>query len=329
MAKLDVNEQLVSKLTTILDFKTQKDLVDALATVTSNSNSTIYNKLSGRSNFTIEEVCLIAEKFDISLEELLMKRENTSYVPFHADGIKYNPRNYSDYIQNIIYHFGFVKRQPEVHGYFIANQIPLFHILDFPFLTYLKLFISNRTNWKIPGISKEFKFEEYKSDRELATNISYLKNLYRTFPNTEILNPHIIDNIISQFQYLWELEVISDKEHLYLFKKELGNLIEYLEDLTTTGLKPANIKGIQPQIQIYLSELNLGSELLLIKSSEESMMFHQVDVPNYMYTLDERMIEKQYQYFQTFQNISINITKSNEKDKSKFFKRLKQKLEVF
>lgn len=323
----DINGRLIEKLNGLLGAKNQRDLVDSFASITHNSLSTIYNKLSGRSKFTIEEICIIAEKFDLSLDELLMNREKSSYVPFHADGIKYNPRNYNDYIQNIIKHFQFVKKQPEVHGYFIANQTPLFHLLDFPYLLYLKLFISNRTNWQMQGIGKNFNYKFFQSESELYTSIHVLRELFRTFPNTEIWNPHILDNIIAQFQYFWEVETISNNDDLYLFKKEMSGLIDYLENLTYTGKKPANKKDFQPNINIYLSEVSLGSELLLIKSSHQSVMFHQVDVPNYMYTFDERMINKQFRYFQTLQNTSINITQSNERDKAKFFKNLRNKLE--
>lgn len=323
----DFNQNLVQNLADMLDVKNQKDLVDVLASVTKYSSSSIYNKLSGRSKFSIEELCLIATKYDFSLDELLMNKEKTSYVPFHADGLKYNPRNYNDYIQNIIKHFLFVKRQPEVRGYFIANQLPLFHLLDFPILIYLKLFNSNRTNWKIANISKDFNFQSFKSDMELTASIQYLKDLYRTFPNTEIWNPYILDNIIGQFQYFCEIEIITSPDDLYLFKREMTALIDYMENLTYKGLKPSNKKGYEPNISIYFSEVSLGSELLLIKSSNQSIMFHQIDVPNYMYTYDERMINRQYQYFTTLQNTSINITQSNEKEKAKLFKNLRNKIQ--
>lgn len=323
----DFQEGLSGKLSAMINSHTQKELVDVLAQITNNSNSTIYNKLSGRSKFNVEELCAIAERFNLSLDELLINRENSSYLPFHCDGIKYNPRNFNDYILNILKHFLFVKKQEEIHGYFIANETPLFHLLDFPFLMYLKFFISNRTNWQIEGISREFNFQTFHADAELKQSLLFLRDLFRTFPNTEIWNPHIIDNILSQFQYFRETGVISDSQDVFLFKKEMNGLIDYLQELTYTGHKPANRKGQTVPISIFLSEVALGSELLLIKSSSQSIMFQQIDVPNYMYTIDHRMIDKQYKYFQTLQNTSMNITTSNERDRIKFLKDLRNKLE--
>lgn len=322
----NINAELLDKLSGKIKTNSHKEIVDAIATVTESSSSTVYNKLSGRSKFNVEELCAIAEKFDLSLDELLINRENSSFLPFHCDGIKYSPRNFNDYIQNILKHFLLVKRREDVHGYFIANETPLFHLLDFPFLMYLKFFISNRTNWQIEGVSPQFNFQSFQADAELKQSLVFLKDLFRTFPNTEIWNPHIIDNILSQFQYFWETGIISDKQDLFLFKNEMNGLIDYFQELTYIGFKPANRRAHTVSINIFLSEVALGSELLLIRSSSQSIMFQQVDVPNYMYTIDNRMIDKQFRYFQTLQNTSMNISVSNERDRIKFLKNLRNKL---
>lgn len=317
-------------VTYILDqhsYKNLRELVIHLSKLLNLTETSIYNKLQNRTQLNVVELLQIFSHLNLSMDELI--QQNTKYngfVPYFADGLKYKPRSFADYINNIIYYYTKVKQLPNAEGYFLANEIPLSHLLNFPRITYLKFYIWNRTNWKIGNISLDFDSQIIYKDEDLKHSITILKQLFSSFPNTEIWHPQMLDNSLSQYLYLKSLGVINKVEDIEAIKNEFFELVDFLEELTLTGLKPANAKGEQKECNIYFTELNIGSEVILVRSNELSMLFQQIDVPNYMRTTNERMIEHQQIYFDNIKNISTHITKTGEMARYRYMSILRKKI---
>lgn len=308
-------------------FKNQKEMVSHLSKWLHCTETAVYNKLNDRSKFTVEELVIICFKLQISLDSIIYNSHvKSAKVNFFADGLKYKPRHFDDYINNIIGYYTKIKQLHNVKGFFLANEVPLFHFLHFPNLMYLKLYIWNKINWKIPSISNAYRFADFKNNHSLKQSIAVLRDLFHSFPNVEIWNPNMLENTISQFLYLKDVHIINDKDDLYYLKKEFEDLVTYLEELTLTGKKLANSKGQEMECNIYITDLTLGSEVILVKSDQSDMLFQQIDVPNYMQTTDQKMIKNQYDFFENIRKISTFITHAGEKERLIFFARMKQEL---
>jgi len=321
-------ELVISHLIKHAGFKNLKEMVINISAWLGISEASIYNKINARSKFSVEELLLICQKTNVSLDNFIQNEQTkNSYVPFYADGLKYKPRNSSDYISNIIGYYTRIRMLKDVHGYFLANEVPMFHLLSFPHLMYLKLYMWNRINWQMEGINKSYNFHDFQNNAELSQNIKVLKDLYYSFPNTEIWNPYMLDNTIAQYLYLRDINAIKSKDDHSLIKQEFYDLIDHLEDLTITGKKPLNSKNEEKDCNIYINDINLGSEVILVKSEQYSLFFQQIDVPNYMRTTDERMVANQFKFFENIRKISTFITYAGEKERLTFFARLKEQVE--
>lgn len=137
----------------------------------------------------------------------------------------------------------------------------------------------------------------------------------------------MLDNSIAQYLYLRDINAIKSKEDHAYIKKEFYDLIDYLEELTVKGKKPINSKNVEMDCNIYINDINLGSEVILVKSEQYNLLFQQIDVPNYMRTTDERMVINQFQFFENIRKISAFITYAGEKERLTFFARLKAQVE--
>lgn len=321
-------ELVINHLIKHAGFKNLKELVINVSGWLGVSEASIYNKVNGRSKFSVEELLFICQKTNVSLDNFIQNGQTkNSYVPFYADGLKYKPRNFSDYISNIINYYTKIRMLKDVHGYFLANEVPMFHLLAFPHLMYLKLYMWNRINWQMEGINKSFSFDDFKNDIELSRNIKILKDLYYSFPDTEIWNPYMLDNTIAQYLYLRDINAIKSKEDHSYIKQEFYDLIDHLEELTIKGKKPLNSKNVEMDCNIYINDINLGSEVILVKSEQYNLLFQQIDVPNYMRTTDERMVTNQFKFFENIRKISAFIIYAGEKERLTFFARLKAQVE--
>jgi hypothetical protein len=307
--------------------KNFKELVTKISKIIDLSETSVYNKLNDRSSFSASEIIEIYLHFGISVDQLMSRKDkHNSFVPFFADGLKYKPRNYTDYINNIIMYYSKIKQLEDVHGYFLANEVPLFHLLSFPHLMYMKLYIWNKTNWHIKDLPSEYTFQSIENDYELKQSLALLRELYYSFQDTQIWNLNMLDNSITQFQYLIDLGILTNKDEIGHLTREFNELVSNLESLTLCGHKPKNIKGIQNPCNIYITDMNIGSEVILVKTQNTSFLFQQIDVPNYMRTNDPKMIENQYAFFENIKKISTHITMTREKERTKFFNKLKEKV---
>jgi hypothetical protein len=322
-----IYEQIASNIILRIGLGSQKDTVTTLSKWLNITETAIYNKLKGRSKFTIEEIYRICTKGDIAVESLFaIANFNKAMVPFFADGLKFKPRSYDDFINNIINYYSKIQQLSNVHGYFLANEVPLFHFLSFPHLLYLKMYIWNDINWKMPNVKSVYDSNSFIKSSEITMAAKILKEQFHSFPDTEIWNPYMLDNSISQYLYLRDTGAINDPADIKMIEHEFTKLIDHLELLTTSGIKPENARGKSFPLDIYITDLTLGSEVILVLSDDLNMLFQQIDVPNYMHTTHDAMIKCQFAFFNQVKAKSTHITKAGEKEKRIFFTRMRSVL---
>lgn len=327
---MTTNKAIVEYLISSLGYPNTKELVNKLCALLHLGETSVYNKINSRTNFSTAEIFTLFNHFNLSLDAVITQyKKHNSFVPFHADGLKYQPRYFADYFNNIISYYTKLKLLQNVHGYFLTNEVPLFHMLPFKNLIYLKLYIWNKSNWAIKGIAQDFNPSHVMQDPELLKSLRLLTDLYYSFSDTEIWDPSMLDNSISQILYLKDIGIIHRHEDLTLLLKDMVSLIHYLESLTTVGAKPDTVRGHSNQCHIYSTDLILGSEVIIVKSETLGFYFQQVDVPNYIRSNDASLIDNQLRYFENIKNMSHLISKASEKERHKFFQHLRAKVTAF
>ncbi len=322
-----IYEQIADNIILHIGLGSQKDTVTTLSKWLGVTETAIYNKLRGRSKFTVEEIHQICTKGNIALDNIFaISTFNRGFVPFFADGLKFKPRSYDDFLNNIINYYSKIQQLKNVHGYFLANEVPLFHFLSFPYLNYLKMYIWNDINWRMPNVTEKYDTRSFIKSPEITMASKVLKEQFHSFPDTEIWNPYMLDNTISQYIYLRDSGIISEKDDIKMIELEFAKLIDYLEALTASGMKPENARGKSMPLEIYITDLSVGSEIILVLSDDFNMMFQQIDVPNYMQTTHDAMIKCQYAFFNKVKEKSVHITKAGEREKRVFFSRMRAQL---
>jgi hypothetical protein len=117
-----------------------------------------------------------------------------------------------------------------------------------------------------------------------------------------------------------DAEIITEESYIKSFKFELNELVNRLEFITETGSKDMNLKGKKFDAEILFTQLHMGSELILVTGDELSFVFHQLDIPNYIRSNDDRYIKKLLNYYNNIKKTANNITKAGESTKIKMFK---------
>jgi hypothetical protein len=322
-----VYEQISSNIIQHIGLGSTKDTVTTLSKWLGVTETAIYNKLKSRSKFSVEEIHLICMRGNLALDNIFSVTDyNRGFVPFFADGLKFKPRSYDDYLNKIINYYSKIQQLKNVHGYFMANEVPLFHILGFPHLMYLKMYIWNDINWNIPNVKPIFDSVSFIKSPEINMATKVLKEQFHSFDDTEIWNPYMLDNTISQYLYLRDTGVITDEKDIKMIEHEFEKFIDHLENISTSGKKPENARGKTKTIDVYIINLTLGSEVILVMSDEVNMLFQMIDAPNYMTTTHDAMIKCQFDFFTKVKEKSTLITSAGHRAKTIFFSRMREQL---
>lgn len=327
MEKITVYKQLVDHLVRYSGIKNQKDFVKYASKTLGLGEVSIYNKISDRSRFSVEELYKLCQELNISLDAVLHgNNPGKSYIQFYGDGLKYKPRNYKDFVDVINNYFSKIKTFDNACGYFLVNEIPLFHLLNFPHIMYLKFYIWNKINWKIENIGEEYNFRSFIEDFELQQSIKVLDNMFNSFMSIELWNSDMLKNSISLLHYLIDSKILTDPTEIKNIQNDFYALIDYLEQLTKIGKKKKNLRNEENPCHIFINELSLGSEVIVVKSQYSDMLFQQMDIPNYIQTTDQRLISSQFNFFETLRSMSIDITQTNQKLRDSFFVNLRNQI---
>ena len=113
-------------------------LVDEMADILGLSNDSAYRRLRGETPLSLDETMLLCKKFRISLDMLTNKTQGK--VTFTYKSLGNDIIDLDSYLESIIKDFKNIIKAESVHLYFAAEDVPLFHHMEYEYLTPFKFF---------------------------------------------------------------------------------------------------------------------------------------------------------------------------------------------
>ena len=107
----------------------------------------------------------------------------------------------------------------------------------------------------------------------------------------------------------------------------MAKTIEQVELNAESGYKfitGSSLKGVK--CDIYINEFILGDNTYLVELNNTKFTYVNHGVINYMITKDERFCNFTYNHFQNIMMRSIFISGNNEKERLRFFNKIKDKI---
>jgi len=324
-------ETLQEKIITYIDkfYPERKDTIAALMDDLGLGKSTVYKKLSGQVGLSMDELEILAMKYNIPLGTFLGRPSDNV---FHLDAIERVPRHPVEYLQNISLHFGKYVEYDDIEFIFISNEIAMFHLLQFPALITLKLYIWDITNWKSEysddrAFSIRMYNERLKEFEEARESIidSYLK-----IKGIEIWNIRFLDSLIEQIKYVLVNNLLTDKSEINILKDQLRQLYNYLERSAEEGLKYSAKKQketVKNEISIYNNQVIDSTNLIYGQSVHFSSVYSILDSPNYMNCISPAVAKLVKKWLDQVLIHSFKISREGKSERLRFFRELKSRLD--
>jgi len=305
-------------------YSVPKLLMDTLSI----SKSSAYKKFNCEVSLSLEELENLHQKFKLPISSFL---HGGSQFSFQLDSFDKRPEHPLEYLQNIAKHLDEYSKFSEIEFIYVANEIPIFHLFNFPALLKVKLYIWDYTNWNTAHLADEFNLHIY--DDEVYNFHKLRKSViqsYLSMKGLELWSPRFLDSLIEQIKYLIESYILTSLEDIDKLCQSLRDLYQHLLKTAQSGVKISQESNL-PQgknITIYNNHVIMTPLLILGKSEEVDAIFTMLDIPNYVFCNEPKVNQMVGAWIEKILTHSKLISKQGSKDRKQFFKILERKIDL-
>src|SRR6188768_1630478 len=324
MESLNVQVSFFNHIKTLLP--SHLSMVDEVAEVLNISNDSAYRRIRGEKPISLEEMQKLASRFKISLDQFL-HLQSDSFI-FTGKLANATDHIFEKWMENLLQQVGFINSFSHKHMYYLAKDVPLMQQFLIPELIAFKSFF-----WR----KSILHYEELKGQKFTLNTIEprhielslKIIDVYNQIPSTDIWNIESINSTIRQIEFYREANAFETHEDIRLLYLGVFSLIDHIEKQADLGVKfPLGGKPManSAPYNLFNNELILGDNTVLAELNSTKITFLNHSVINFVGTQDERFNAHMFDNFQNLIRKSTQLSSVGEKERTRFFNRIRDKV---
>jgi hypothetical protein len=309
-----------SKLPSHLSF------VDEVAELLNISNDSAYRRIRGEKPIALDEIQVLCNKYQVSLDQLLNIESNT--VIFSGNKLDHVSFRFDKYLQEIAHELELFKTLQKPQIYYYNKDIPIFHYMQFPELAAFKFFFWKRTLIGYPELARQ-QFNGEENDENTSQLAKKIIASYAEIPSIEIWNEESVHITIRQIEFYRQSNIFANKHILlkvYLQLEELLNHIELQAEAGKKFLYNKSAASNAGSFNIYINECLIGDNTIFVQAGERQLSFLNHNGLNFIATEDKKFCDYTFKTLQNIITKSTLISVVGEKERSMFFNTLRSKI---
>ena len=301
-------------------------VVDEIAGLLGISTDSVYRRMKGEKQITLDELYKIAIHYRISMDQLM--NINSGTIQFQGQYVDKKNFRFEEYMNNVLRYLVYMNSFKEKEFYWSCKDLTLFHHYVFREIAAFKWFFWLKTYFDFPEFKKrKFRFSDYPD--ELFAIDQKVLNLYNQIPSVEIWNLESMNIIFRQIDFYRDGHVFESDRDAYILYETLEKLWHHLEMQASLGYKFAYGDPEQKpaaKFRMYFNEVLLGdnNSLVVLDGVKISNIIH--TTINFMTTRDVDFNDNMYNYLQNQMKRSTLISSVSEKERSKFFRIIRERI---
>ncbi|MGG9964560.1 helix-turn-helix domain-containing protein [Ferruginibacter sp. SUN106] len=304
-------------------------LVDTLAELLDISYDSVYRRLRGEKPITLDELKLLCEKFNLSLDQVLQLRSNK--ILFTDPEADNDVKDFKEYLGGLLQVFEQFKQAKQKEMLYLSKDVPFFHFFYFKELAAFKAFFWDKSILNNPVYDgKTFSIKNYDVSESFAMGQKILQG-YNEMPSSELWNYESINSTILQIEYYRDAGIFDTKEDLALVVDSCDAMLQHLQKQAEKGIKflpGAGEAGYKASLKLYINEIILGNNSIMVELDGHRISFINYIVLKYISTMDKKFTEKTFDNFNNLVSRSVMISGTGEKERVKFFKTLRDRVQA-
>lgn len=311
MEKIDL--QFIKKL----KLRSNKNIsfIEEVASVLEINYDAAYRRVNGRTSISLDDAIKLSKHFKISLNSLFSANDDTINVNKTTDIKDFRTlENYYDLVNEKLKPIAFKK---DVLMYYNAKELPVLHILKNTLLLRFKIYVWLQVLGKDNHV-KKISFENFNIPNSLIESALNVGEMYRNVNVIEIWNVNIINTILHQIKYFFEVDLITAKNALIICQ----DLIKTIKNIEETSHLGKRSNPNKTDYQLYINPISNSNNNVLVKSPDYTVFFLSFSILRYYEFEDAEVCDNMERFYKEQLILSKQITKSGVKDIILFFKPL-------
>ena len=309
-----------------LDLAKQKlnpnvSIVDKIALLLDMSKDSAYRRLRGDIALTFDEIGILSQKFNISLDNLL--EIDDKHVTFSYRSLDQENFSFEDYLNSILDNLELSKTADNKELIYAAKDLPIFHEFRFPELASFKIFFWLKTILQDSNyLDKSFDFNAV--PEKLITLGRRIWEKYMDLPSIEIWNEETIYITLKQMEFYFDSGIMDKAQTLQLCDV-YTELIEHIQSEAELGRKfnDKNDGGAKNNLKIYNNEVSLPNNLLLLVMGDIKIAYVNCNMLDILTTTNKYYCDQSHKYLNNIIRKSTLISVVSEKERIKLFRTMK------
>ncbi len=299
---------------------------EEIAKVLNVSVDSVYRRMRGEKTISLDELHTLCTHYKISLDHLM--KIQTGAFSFQGNLLNEKTFSYEAYLNGLLNNIAYFLSFKEKELFILGKDIPIFNHFLFREIAAFKYFFWMKTIFNFPGFANvRFNFNFYTD--ELWEMGKKIIAGYNQLPSVELWNVENINIAIRQIEFYRDGQMFeSDNDVLKLYVA-WEKVIDHIEKQAERGYKFSyGDKEMKPisEYKVYFNEVILGdNSMVLVLNGVKLAIVAHTNI-NYMLTRDMHFSENLYGYIQSLMRRSTLISKVSEKERSKFFRILRERI---
>jgi len=290
------------------------------------SVDSVYRRMRGEKTISLDELHTLCAHYKISLDQLMNLQ--TGSFPFQGNLLNSRNFRYDAYLSTMAKTIAHFNNAREREFYWLGKDVPIFHHFIFREIAAFKYFFWMKTIFHFPEFEQlQFRFDLY-NDELFAIGQKIISN-YCALPSIEIWNVENINFAVRQIEFYRDSHMFESDQDALLIYEAFEKLIDHIEKEAERGYKfeygDPEMKPVA-SYRVYFNEVVLGDNSMIVVMDGVKMVLLPHTAINYMTTRDISLCENMYNYFQSLMKRSTLISKVSEKERSKFFRMLRERI---
>lgn len=296
-------------------------LADVVSQVLNIGSDSAYRRIRGEKKLTMNELALLANHFNISLDSIINYESNNimfKYIPLDLNDLN----NYYSYMDDLSKLFESISKSKEKEIYIMALDIPVAHFMPFIDLTFFKIY-----TWFNSVNKLQITYDEFVSQLDtprLSLIYKKIENAYYQIPSAEIWTKNTIEPLLRLLDYYSDLNCFEKKETLPLLCRQFIQMVDNIEKYTLKEEKEYN--GKTSSFRMYLSPVDIMNDFMITKRDGMNITSIKLYTINGIFTSNEYFCSEVEKWTKDTMSKSLFLSGASERERLKFFHEIRSRI---
>lgn len=306
--------------------KEDNSIAEEIAKLLDISTDSAYRRIRGEKTISLDELQILCSHYQVSFDQMM--NVHSKGIVFQGQYLDKNNFRFEEYVTSMMHNMAYMNSFKEKCFYYLCKDLPIFHQYHIREIAAFKWFFYLKTYFHFPGFEKKkFNFSDHPD--ELFNIEKKVLELYNQIPSVEIWNLENMNMFFRQIEFYRDCQVFeSDKDVLILYEA-IEKLWTHLEKQAALGYKFNYGDPEQKPIgefKMYFNEVLLGDNNMLVELDGTLLSYISHTTINFMLTKDIAFNQNMYQHIQNQMKRSTLISEVSEKERSRFFRIVREKI---